>query len=445
MVKTYDKNYLKTVLENIGLIIIGEIKTSNDKVLCKTQDGYLVYAIPSGIIRRNDKPSIFSKHNPHTIHNIKLWLKNNNIETMELLSETYENAHSKLKWLCKNCGKEFEMSWDSALGGKRYCNFCAKSKRFDGYKDYTLEISNECNKRGYKLLTSYIHRCFDDFEYICNKHKDKGIQHSCYDRFINCGQGCRYCGIESRGYLHRMQEDKIKELVESKGLIYHGVNYDNDDKKEKKANIEIICPKHKDKGIQIMRYYNLLQSSGQCIYCIGRGRNQKDLQLELNDMGSEITIMQYTSYSDPIRVKCNICKHEWVTSGVNLTQGHRCPNCNKSKFEIEVQTILEKHDINYKSQHWFSDCRDILPLPFDFYLIDKNILIEVDGEGHYMPIRRTSTMTDEEALHQLEIVKYHDDIKTNYCNNNNIYLIRIPYWKRCNLEKYILENINKIA
>lgn len=84
-----------------------------------------------------------------------------------------------------------------------------------------------------------------------------------------------------------------------------------------------------------------------------------------------------------------------------------------------------------------------MPLLFDFDLFDNNILIEADGEGHY--ISRTSTMTDEDALNQLEVVKYHDNIKTTYCENNNIHLIRIPYWEKDNLEKYILDNINKIA
>lgn len=31
----------------------------------------------------------------------------------------------------------------------------------------------------------------------------------------------------------------------------------------------------------------------------------------------------------------------------------------------------------------------------------------------------------------------HDKIKTDYCNNNNIPLIRIPYWERPNIERYL--------
>ncbi len=194
-------------------------------------------ASPFGIIRRNDNPSIFSNYNPYTIHNIKLLFKLNNVDSLKLLSKEYVNNNSKLNWLCKNCNKEFKSSWSNIIGGKRYCNYCSHSKRYDNYKDYTLELEQECQKRGYDLITKYIHRGTDKFKYICKKHSDKGIQISYYDRFINARQGCKYCGIESRGILHRMDEEKIKCLVEEKGLIYCGVDYNNEERKDKKANI----------------------------------------------------------------------------------------------------------------------------------------------------------------------------------------------------------------
>ena len=438
----YNKEFLKSVLESKEYQILGEIKTSNDKVLCKTKEGYLVLAIPQGIIRRNDNAKPFSKHNPYSVHNIKTWLKNNQIDTIELLSDKFESNSKKLKWLCKNCGSEFETSWDTIKYGKRYCNYCAKSLRYDNFRDYYAEIKRECDKRQYTLLTHKINRSNDEFKYICNKHKDKGLQSSCYDRFINQHQGCKYCGIESRGYLHRMSEDRIKSLVEEKGFIYHGFNYINDDKKSKKVNIEYYCPKHIHKGIQLIKYDNLLRSNGRCKYCVGRERTKEDLQSEINQLNLNVTILSYENYSYPIKVKCDICNYEWQTSGVNLTQGHRCPNCSKSKFEIDVQTILEKYNINYKSQFWFADCRDKNPLPFDFYLPDKEILIEADGEGHYIPIRRSSTMTDDDAVNNLKKTQMHDKIKTDYCLNNGIKLVRIPYWERDNLENYLMQNIN---
>lgn len=82
-------------------------------------------------------------------------------------------------------------------------------------------------------------------------------------------------------------------------------------------------------------------------------------------------------------------------------------------------------------------------MPFDFYLFDVNILIEADGEGHYKPIRR-GNMTQKESERQLAIIQGHDKIKTQYCINNNIPLIRIPYWERKNLECFLFDELNKI-
>ena len=36
----------------------------------------------------------------------------------------------------------------------------------------------------------------------------------------------------------------------------------------------------------------------------------------------------------------------------------------------------------------------------------------------------------------------HDAIKTQYCNDNNIKLIRIPYWEYDNIEKIICQELN---
>jgi hypothetical protein len=63
-------------------------------------------------------------------------------------------------------------------------------------------------------------------------------------------------------------------------------------------------------------------------------------------------------------------------------------------------------------------------------------------------------MTEEEAKINLLKVQKHDNIKTIYCKNNNIPLIRIPYWERDNMEYFlwdelvkfgVIEEINKIV
>ena len=53
-------------------------------------------------------------------------------------------------------------------------------------------------------------------------------------------------------------------------------------------------------------------------------------------------------------------------------------------------------------------------------------------------------MTLKDAEEQLRIVQYHDAIKTQYCKDNNIPLIRIPYWERKNLECFLMDKIKEI-
>ena len=72
-------------------------------------------------------------------------------------------------------------------------------------------------------------------------------------------------------------------------------------------------------------------------------------------------------------------------------------------------------------EHKFNDCRDILPLPFDFYIPSRNIIIEVDGEQHF------NQKCFGQNKKQYKILKKHDKIKTDYCERNNLELIRIPY------------------
>lgn len=105
----------------------------------------------------------------------------------------------------------------------------------------------------------------------------------------------------------------------------------------------------------------------------------------------------------------------------------------ESKGERRIRHFLESHDINFVQEKVFYDCKDKNPLPFDFYLPKYNMCIEFDGEQHYIDKGNFST--------SLEYTQHHDDIKTAYCNQNNIHLLRIPYWHYNNVDKILAKNI----
>jgi len=60
-------------------------------------------------------------------------------------------------------------------------------------------------------------------------------------------------------------------------------------------------------------------------------------------------------------------------------------------------------------------------LPFDFYLPDYNTCIEFDGEQHFNKFRFE---LDESRLIK---TKKRDIIKNNFCEKNNINLLRIKF------------------
>ena len=91
--------------------------------------------------------------------------------------------------------------------------------------------------------------------------------------------------------------------------------------------------------------------------------------------------------------------------------------------------------MEYIEQYKFKDCVYIDKLVFDFYIPSLNICIEYDGEGHYKPFRFSK---DKKAMQKkLEETQIRDKIKDKYCKENNIKLIRIPYFEFDNIDEIL--------
>jgi hypothetical protein len=85
---------------------------------------------------------------------------------------------------------------------------------------------------------------------------------------------------------------------------------------------------------------------------------------------------------------------------------------------------LESKKIDFKTELRFPDCRDKLPLPFDFAIfrgIELIGLIEYNGIQHYKPIRR---FRGKKGLIKQQ---NHDMIKVAFCAKNTIPLLVISY------------------
>lgn len=133
---------------------------------------------------------------------------------------------------------------------------------------------------------------------------------------------------------------------------------------------------------------------------------------------------------------CLKCGHEWdalVSNRVSANSG--CPKCASSLGEKLIKEFLDKFLINHITQFIFPDCKYKNPLRFDFYLPNYNLLIEYQGEQHYRPVDYWGG-NDEFIVQQLK-----DQIKRDYCKNNNINLLEIKYTEIKNINGILYDKL----
>jgi len=134
---------------------------------------------------------------------------------------------------------------------------------------------------------------------------------------------------------------------------------------------------------------------------------------------------KYSIRSDArVVVKCPTCGHEHVMIVKNLTRRHyNCPVCGSKKSFPErlIMAILDSIGERYTyqlSNKDFSWCENYL---YDFYLLDKNIIIETDGPQHKLSefkFKGAKTIGETKKI---------DTIKEKLASNNGIKIIRIDF------------------
>lgn len=274
-----------------------------------------------------------------------------------------------------------------------------------GYELIKIERKKDKKNRGYIEITV-----------VCPKgHKSTVI----YGNFKKSKNGCKYC----YGNVKYLYED-VKQYIESFGYKLISTEY-----KSNKNNLETICPY----GHKWTTTFNRFKNGTRCCYC----ENNVPLDIEyirkeLSKENYELLSTEYKNNHTPLIIKCPQGRITNGTTWNNFQNGTRCSRCNNSKGEEKIEKWLKDNNIEYNSQFWFDDCKGKRRgLPFDFYLSEYNICIEYDGKQHYKLDCFNYTLLD------LMNRKYLDNIKTKYCEDNNIKLIRIPYWNYNDIEQIL--------
>jgi hypothetical protein len=257
----------------------------------------------------------------------------------------------------------------------------------------------------------------DKIKIICDKH---GVFEQTPDSHVNAKSNCQMCVNNKK---LTTEEFIIKaKLIHGDRYDYSLVEYKNDSSK-----IKIKCLIH---GEFTVKAGNHLRGN-KCSKCT----NNKKLTTEefiikaklIHGDKYDYSLVEYKNQNNKVKIICP--KHGvFEQNPNNHINNNGCPKCKESKGEKTIREFLVKNNIKFLPQHKFPDCRNILELPFDFYLPDYNLCIEFNGRQHYEPIKLWGGEIN------LNEIKKRDKIKMEYCNQNNIPLIIIKYSDK-NLKK----------
>jgi len=325
----------------------------------------------------------------------------------------YTKAKNKVSIICPKHGDFLQASYRHLQGhgcrkcGKKYNyttpEWISKAKEIHGDKyDYSkVEYTNALNK----------------VIIICPEHGE--FLQASYSHLD--GHNCAKCVLKYN-YTTLEWISKAKEIHGDK-YDYSKVDYINN-----KHKIIIICPQHGE----FLQKPNCHLNGNNCIKCV---ENYKPTTPEWISKAKEIHGNKYDySKVDYISNKYKIiiiCKKHGQFNQIPAghLSGQGCPVCNESSGEKMIYNILTKYYINFETQKKFKDCKNIRPLPFDFYLPDYHALIEYDGIQHFKIIE----FFGEKSFIDTQC---NDKIKNEYCLKKLIPLLRINYTDK-NPEKII--------
>ena len=197
--------------------------------------------------------------------------------------------------------------------------------------------------------------------------------------------------------------------------------------------VDIICPKH---GVFSMTMHSHTHKKRGCKLCaIDKVTYSKEdfVKNAIRVHGDKYNYDKVNYITGRKKVIITCPTHGDFTQQprdhVNRKQG--CPVCSESKGERAIRILLKKLNIDFDPEKKFCDLRHKNCLFFDFYLPDYNCCIEFDGEQHFSPF---DIFGGEEAF---KIIQIKDKMKNEYCENNDIRLLRITYKDKDNIEKII--------
>ncbi len=416
---------------NKNIFPMKEYINSKIKLPCKCLiDGFEWMAAPKTLLAGNGCPKCKATESSNrqrlSVDEIKkrLFISNPNIE---IVGE-YFSFSKKIDCYCKKHNKYFSSTFARLRNGTG-CKDCSReryslasttpyNKFIDEFNKYSNSIEMIGEYKNITFLTLF-------------KCKIDGHEWYAIPKRILSGIGCPKCA----GQIVTNEEFNQK-IIDNNIAILPLERYTN-------SKTKILCRCLID-GYEWKITPNDIFNISGCPLCKKMkmrkylGQSPDDFIKKMKIINPNLIILgEYVNRNTKILTKCLIDGFEWFSNPGHLLNYHGCPECNqKSRGEKIIKNILINNNIPFVPQKRFSDCKYKNMLPFDFYLPTYNFLIEYQGYQHYTPVEFFG------GNKQFQKQKLIDNIKNEYCLNENIKLIEIAYWDINNIEKIITEKLN---
>lgn len=147
---------------------------------------------------------------------------------------------------------------------------------------------------------------------------------------------------------------------------------------------------------------------------------------------------KYKNSETKLNIFCKKCKYYFSQNPSSHMRGVGCPKCNMSKGERALEAYFISRNINYIWHHKFDSLRHINLLEVDFYLPDRNQIVEYNGEPHYHLeyYIRKKIPNPEKAF---EDCKTRDSRKHEWAKEQGIEIFAFPYWDFKEMEQILDE------
>ncbi|MCK5612932.1 hypothetical protein KAR91_64255 [Candidatus Pacearchaeota archaeon] len=359
----------------------------------------------------------------------------------------YVRAKENIEVICNRCGLHFPVTpnnhTNSHSGGKGCpeCNGGVRKSRDRFIKEAIKKYGDKFEYDKVKYINART-----NVEILCKIH---GYFEATPDTFLSPKtiHGCDKCAIDStKKSLSKTAEKFLRDAtrIHSDTYEYDLRTFVNND-----TTIKANCRMHGE--------FNLNPKSHTSKYRVGCpecGRISKGLAQritkeqflkyakESHGDRYEYDLTNFSIVTEEVPIKCK--EHGWFPqiafNHYYNVQG--CPKCKSSTGEHAVRSVLLEKGVTFKEQLRIHECKNKKKLPFDFSILNKNRelkgMIEFHGPQHFKTV---GFFNGEEGY---LVRNRNDQIKSDFCDFNNIPLLILSDKNRSNVNEEIEKFLKKI-